>query len=339
MTKKILYVGSLFPGATCLGRLESLRAIGHLVHGVNTRAHVDRARRVMRSIAARLHLGPLVNAINSEVTSAHETFGVADVVWVDKGVWIWPDTIKRLRQIHPGALFVHFTPDPQLVYHRSRHFIASLPYYDIVVTTKRYELELYRSAGAKRIVFCEQSADDTFLYPTDDMPCHDIVFVGHCEPYYVDCVRALVRAGHEVKVFGHGWAKACARDSMLSSAFGGHGQYHHAYRQALRSGRICLGLLTKLAPDTTTTRSFEIPAVGSFMLSEYTSEIGAIFEERVHAGFFRSLEDLLEQAAWFLANSNTREEIASRGYERFRQGRHSTFERISDLWNTLYTGG
>jgi len=46
-----------------------------------------------------------------------------------------PETLLELRQI-TGAKIVHYTPDAQLVDNKSRHFVAAIPLYDVMFTTK-----------------------------------------------------------------------------------------------------------------------------------------------------------------------------------------------------------
>ena len=80
-------------------------------------------------------------------------------VWIDKGRWVFPSTLEKIKA-WTGALLVHYTPDPAFIVHTSRHFEQSLSIYDLCVTTKRYELERYREAGAKQVVFTWQGIDD-----------------------------------------------------------------------------------------------------------------------------------------------------------------------------------
>ena len=98
------------------------------------------------------------------------------------------------------------------------------------------------------------------------------------------------------------------------------------YPVALSAAKICLGLLSKRFPETLTTRSFEIPACGTFLLGERTDDHCALFEEGVEAEFFASAEELTDKLRYYLSNPSQRAQIAAAGRERFVR---SGYDRVS----------
>ena len=112
----------------------------------------------------------------------------AQAVWIDKGQWVFPSTLKEIKTCI-GALLVHYTPDPAFSVHTSRHFKRSLSLYDLCITTKRYELERYREAGAKQVIFTWQGIDDRFIHcercaEIEGTHRAGMVLIGHTEPHY-----------------------------------------------------------------------------------------------------------------------------------------------------------
>ena len=71
------------------------------------------------------------------------------------------------------------------------------------------------------------------------------------------------------------------------------------YARALTGAKIAIGLLSKRIPETTTTRSFEIPACGTMLLAERTQDHQALFEEGVEAEFFDSAEECADKARFY----------------------------------------
>lgn len=87
----------------------------------------------------------------------------------------------------------------------------------------------------------------------------------------------------------HPWLKRVHR---------GPGIWHIDYAKALSCAKIGLGLLSKLAPDQSTARTYEIPSCGTFMLAERTGEHLELFEEGKEAEFFDSDEELLDKVKY-----------------------------------------
>jgi spore maturation protein CgeB len=103
----------------------------------------------------------------------------------------------------------------------------------------------------------------------------------------------------------------------------------------LKEGKIVLGLLCKIHPDQTTTRTFEIPASGSFLLAERTEEHESLFEDEKEAIFFNSLEDLKHKVKYYLENNFERESIAKNGHEKIKNANYSNKNRILEIFHKI----
>ena len=317
MRKKMLYVGQLNAGGTCLDRMHSLQRLGFDVAGFNV-CEYQSSYRVIRSIQSRLQPRALLKALNSDVLLRAAEIRGLSIVWIDKGVWIFPETLLQLRKRF-GAKLVHYTPDPQFFYHRSRHLTACVPIYDLMVTTKSFELEEYQSAGAENIVLCQQSYCPIRYESPSKNPSWevDIGFIGHCETHYWRTLIRLVDVG-EVGIWGQNWRNMPRLSRLSDNAVRGVGLFGRDYVDALASFKISLGLLSKLIPERHTTRSFEIPAAGGFLLAERSDEHCIYFEEGVEAEFFDSTDELIDKAGFYLTNDRLRLRIAAAGRERCR---------------------
>lgn len=338
---KILFVGQIHPRgwvSTTWGRMEALRALGHEIVPVDVCPFAQWGGRPA-GILRRLQWGPPVRRLNREVVErARESR--PDVMWVDKGEWIERRTLVALAALGRSML-VHYTPDPALTFHLSRHLRASLPLYDLVVTTKAYELDLYRDLGARNVLF---------QYPSFEAAVHrpeaataeewqrygcDVVFAGTYAPGRERYLLPLAREGFDLALWGNGWHRSFRRrglrDPRLKRHLRGRGLGGRDYALALGCARIGLGLLSPLVPDRSTTRSLEIPACATLLLAERTEEHQALFEEGREAEFFASEEELVEKTRYYLEHDDERRRLAAAGRARCLESGYSSTDRVREI--------
>jgi spore maturation protein CgeB len=68
--------------------------------------------------------------------------------------------------------------------------------------------------------------------------------------------------------------------------------------------------------DETTTRTYEIPACGGFMLHERTPELRELYDEGKEVACFGSVEELAFKIEYYLARPEECEALARAGYVR-----------------------
>lgn len=327
-SEAMLYVGTVWEGSTCLTRMRVLQRLGYNVHVFDVTPYLRRGNRFLRAAQHRLNRGPAVAAFNRDLCEFYTSMGKSmDYVWIDKGRWVAPDTLQHFKRTGQARL-IHYTPDPQLDYHQSHLFNHSIPMYDVMFTTKPFEVERYRQLGAN-ICLVNQSYDAEALYPrqlaeADQAQfCSDVTFIGRYEAHYDRTLRFLRANGVSLKLWGPGWEKRGAQRKGLIDCYQGAGLWGADYGKGLSGAKIGLCLLSKLIPETSTTRSFEIPGSGTFMLAERTAKHCELFEEGKEAEFFSSDEELSSKISYYLKNSEKRETIAKRGYQRCVESRYS----------------
>lgn len=328
---RILYIGQLWQGGTCLERMRLLEGLGCHIVPFDTTPWIAEGSRWGRSLAHRTNWGQPVRGLNHALTAFIQTVRDITHIWIDKGRWIYPNTVRFLKE-KTGAIAVHYTPDPQLLHHRSRHFKDCIPLYDLMVTTKSFELSHYKAAGAKQVLMVLQGYDDRFApcIPSTEAQTElgsDVCFVGHCEGHYARQLQTTRTVTDRLKIWGPQWRRYSRIHSWARKSVVGDGIWGVRYALALASSRIALGLLSKRIPETATTRSFEIPATGVFMLAERTEDHQALFEEGVEAEFFGSEQELAEKIVFYLKHDSLRVKIAAAGHDRcIRSLYHSRFQ-------------
>src|SRR4051794_36436513 len=95
---RVLYVGDLGIGSTALSRGRALAEIGLSVSFLDTLPFLSAGNRLSRSFRSRVALGgPVIASLNRQVVISADEIE-ADWVWIDKGVWIRPETLLKLRE-------------------------------------------------------------------------------------------------------------------------------------------------------------------------------------------------------------------------------------------------
>ena len=329
---RIFYVGQLWPGSTSGERMKTLEMLGHEIVPFDTTAWVSQGSRIMLSMGHRWNVGANVKSLNRTLKASAARVGYADVVWIDRGPWIEIETLRELRT-HTHGILLHFTLDPHFFSNHSHHFIKALYEYDIVVTTKRYELEFYEQYGAKRIILVLQGYDPRFEVYERSVDkrqnwSSEVVFIGHCEPHYARTLKVIKSECNDLRIWGPRWRRYAYLHRWARAYVKSDGVWGDDYLHALAYTKIALGLLGKTIPETTTTRTFEIPAVGAFLLAERNDDHLSLFQEGAEAEFFDSDEELRDKVHYYLRNETAREKIAAAGRRRALQSGYSSYYQL-----------
>jgi hypothetical protein len=153
------------------------------------------------------------------------------------------------------------------------------------------------------------------------------VHIGHWEPHTERGILALRAAGVDVEVRGYNWFKA--RDRSLRQA---RFLPHEEYAATIAASRIGLCFLSRWNRNESTGRSFDIPAIGTFMLAERTGEHEFIYGDGVLAALFSTTAELVEKARHYLAHPDEREAVAAAGHARVRETGYSWTDHMRREW-------
>lgn len=350
---KILYLGDMAPGQTCLMRKRALERLGHELLSVDTVAPWRQTTWLRRQIQRRLGYGSIINEINHSVLKACREFR-PQLIWADKQEHLRADTVESFRG--SGARTVHFTPDPYfyLAWKRTKTMDETIRAFDVLVYCKRYESEQYDALQKPNVYMPLGFCDETHRPLSSANPkwkCQ-LGFLGGWEPRRESMLSALASQMSGLKVWGGYWdhlrdgkwslrrriilGQLAGGDSYriqsnpsLAECLQGGEVYGDDYARALTGAKIGLGFLRKVCPDQHTTRTFEIPACGSMLLADRTDEHREFFKEGVEADYFSSSEELVEKAKFYERNEDARQKIARAGYQRCIDGKYSYVERMS----------
>jgi hypothetical protein len=279
----------------------------------------------------RLYSGKSVRDANAGLIEAVKE-AKPDCVIFDGEVWLYPSTLKTLRK-YAQALIYYGTDDAlanplHLWLHR-----LSAKYFDLYLTTNRFNVWEIRERYGVPAIRVGMGYDSDY-YTKSVLNSQDgeasgasMIFVGHWEQHTETFINALIEAGHPVSVHGAGWRKAKNRALRGTRPLPGEN-----YIEAIRNASIALCFLSRLNRNESTGRSYEITAIGTFMLAERTDEHEYLFGDGVGAALFSNSEELVEKASYYLSHAAERRLIAETGNSRCRELGLSWQEHMQREW-------
>lgn len=241
-----------------------------------------------------------------------------DVIFIVKGIEIFPNTLKLLKRNYPDKVIIHWSLDDMTSWKiQSIYSYLNIKYCDIIYSTKSYNLEKLSTISHKRVRLTTQGYSNDIHKSTDKSKnkIYDLLFIGRYEKERFNSLLRLALEGFRIDVFGPNWP-SFTKKSHENLCIHFKSLNGMQYSEAISNSKICLGFLAKYNKDQYTSRSLEIPACNGFLLAERTEEHQKLFKEGVEAEFFSSDEELTEKVRYFIWNDIERELIISRGYKR-----------------------
>lgn len=243
-----------------------------------------------------------------------------NAIIIIKGNHIFPISIYLARFYCKKSPIISWSLDNMIKKHNSSFFFRySIPLYDIIYTTKSNTINLFKNLKSRRVEFITQAFSKFEHYPDDYSKDYDygILFIGSPEDDRIEKLKFLSEKNIKVNVFGNGWEKYDLKNysnikihnrPLLDSDF----------RKSISSSKISLNFLRKINDDIHTSRTFEIPACGGFMISERSNEHSEFFTEDNEAVYFDGSEELYQKVLLYLDNEKLREKIRLNGLKKIK---------------------
>ncbi len=333
---------------------QALLNLGHDVHRFAWHTYFDASGRAgrLRPLFARLQnkylFGPLVRRLNVELLQ-QSAFIAPELLFIYRGTHICAATIRAIRSRLPGVIIVGYNNDDPFAPDQPRwlwrHFFACLKEYDVALAYRQHNLEDFRRHGARRTYLLRSwfvpQRNHPVVTPEREKEAFnsEVVFVGHYEnDGRLELLEAVVGAGHRLRLFGPGydWDPVLAGSKALRDLRPVKLVWGEDYNKALCGSKVALCFFSRLNRDTYTRRCFEIPATGTMMLSEYSSDLASMFAEGREAEFFRSKEEMLSKLHLYLEDDSLRRSVAEGGMARVHADGHDVQSRMSNFLNWLH---
>jgi spore maturation protein CgeB len=259
-----------------------------------------------------------------------------DLFFAFKGTDVSRSLVEQIKAL--GAAAINYYPDVSFTAHGSE-IPAAMPAYDWVFTTKSYGVaDMKRVLGVERVSFLAHGYDRQIHVPVlldavdEAMYACDAAFIGTWSLKKQQLLDGLVARcpGIDLKIWGAQWQRAPAslsRYVMRREVIG------REYAKAIAATSINIAILSEAraeasSGDRSTTRTFEIPACGGFMLHERTTEADALFKEGEECAMFEGADELAAKVTHYLAQPEERRRIAEEGHDRAVTSHYAYDDRV-----------
>ena len=260
-----------------------------------------------------------------------------DVVWVDNGEQIGSRLVTalkdRARFILNHNLDNPFTTRDGFRWHLFR---KALPLYDLFVTPRRSTHDAALAFGARRVLEVMFSADEEAhrrieLTQADrERFGSEVAFVGTWMPERGPVMATLLARGVPLTIFGPRWNKAPEYPGLLPH-LDNRSLDDLDYVKAISGAKIAIGLLSAGNEDLHTTRSLEIPAIGTLFCAPRTSDHEKLYRDGEEAVFFSSVDECASLCLGLLSDPSRLDAIARAGHDRARRNDRYNERLCSDI--------
>jgi len=319
---RVIFVGENWFGSCARACCYALRRLGCDVWDFDLQTFFPQLRMKSSRAGLRLIAPRLIKEYNQQLVATAEHFQ-PDVLLAFKGTYVLADTLRELRR--RGIALYNYYPDRMLLA-RGTPLEQAISEYDCVFDTKRHwDGDAAQKYRVRNRVFLAHGYDPEIHRPVElderdrqQFAC-DVSLIATHMPVKEEVVSALVRLRPhlDLHIWGNQWDEYC-RSAEVRKRVRGPALNGVCYAKAVLASRINLALMgvTPDARDETSTRTYEIPACGGFMMHPRTPEVQELFAEGREIVCFDSVEELAARIDYYLAHATERQAIAHAGYLR-----------------------
>ena len=304
------------------GYAAAFRTLGHDVGVYNLSARIEVAHGWLhycwrKAGRAETRPGPVETIYRASLDVVNAALiGDVDWVFVISGMYLHPDALIMLRRAGRRVALL-LTESP---YEDDRQIrVARLA--DVVFTNERTSVQGLRAVNPN-VYYLPHAYDPRKHRPTaetdDDVPAHDVVFVGTGFQERLDILGAVDWAGIDLGLYGtyelmgsRSKLRQFVRGKVVSNEFAA-ALYRRAkiglnlYRQSVHYHRDSPRITTA---ESVNPRALELAACGVFTISDYRPEVEEVFGGLVPT--FTTPQQLQKLLSFWLADETGRQTLAS----------------------------
>lgn len=220
------------------------------------------------------------------------------------------DALKGILPYTPVPI-----PSPSAFWHSDTHLgydwrLEKAKRTDYNFVCQKADAIRFQEAGIKNVFYMPHAVEPLAYPAISSLKKYDISFIGHINSE--NRIEALDRIYKEIPNFFYG-------QRLFEQAA-------EIYSQSKIVFNISIN-------NDLNMRTFEGMSTKSFMLTSYNEEVASVFEDGKHLVLYKSLDEAVEKARYYLAHDEEREKIAQSGYEEVRS-KHTFVHRALQVLDT-----
>lgn len=336
--RRILYVGDLSEGGTCLQRLKSFNRLGQNVRPLNIQPYKTGGRAI-NWLRYRYPFGPFVSRINHDLLKTVADYR-PDVVWFDKPVSFTAETMHTIKKA--GAQIAFYVQDAPFGPRNDgcwRQFMRVYRMADLHCLFREADIPRYSQQGLPYIKIM-LSFDPQLHFPPeaalgDSGRDRGVSYIGFPYEQRPAFLLKLARDYRlPVHINGDRWLRVLTKDELGEFI---HGEYlpQGQYRSGIWRSKINLSFVTEANEEDIAHKAVEIAGCGGFLMALRTPGHQAILEEDREAVYFSSVEECADKCGFYLGRPDLRGAIAARGRERAVRSGYDNDTQLARVLNRL----
>ena len=225
-----------------------------------------------------------------------------DVVWIFKGVELFPETLKKIRNL--GIRLVNYNPDHPLIRtsisHGGDQMEKCIPLYNAHFCYSRVLVKHIQDQWRVQSFYLPFAYEPSEVHRLDTTQSADIpkvCMVGNGDLIRANHVRKLLQNKIQVALYGHYWKrflKPSAECEIFPAVYG------EKFWQTLFDYRVQLNVFRLHNVGSHNMRTFEIPSIGSLQLAPFSPEHVDFFHEGEEIWMYRDMNEMVQKAHMLL---------------------------------------
>lgn len=210
-------------------------------------------------------------------------------------------------------------PTPSVFWHSDTHLgyewrLAKAKRTDFNFVCQKKALEDFTRDGIKNVIYMPHAVEPLAYPYVATLKKYDIGFIGHINSE--NRIDALDRMFKEFPNFFYG-------QRLFEEA-----------ADIYQKSKIVFNISIK---DDLNMRTFEGMSAGAFMLTSWNVEVASVFEDGKHLVLYKTIDEAVEKAKYYIEHEEEREKIAKAGFEEVR-AKHTFTHRARQILDTCLPG-
>lgn len=272
---------------------------------------------IYNKIERRLMFGPLFLLMWASFVLAILK-GQYELIFFRKPMYFPRSVLRICRVLSKESLFFEYWNDdpfgPDVNREWNKYIHQTISFFDMNYVFREKNIPEFKNSGSRRTaILMPYYVKSEHWRGVKEHPKREITYIGHGEDdIRLNCFDELLLGDIDLQLAGSGY-EAFSEGKKFHELLPTTYLSGEDYSNALNDSVGCLAFYSKRNNDSYTTRTFEIPAAGSVLISERTQEVQEWFKEDEEAIFFSSSEELLSKVRSLIENPTKRKKIASNG--------------------------